>query len=132
MTYSSHSGTHVYASPQIHANQPYHGAGTDVWSMGIVLYILLCGYMPFYSENNNNMKELSHRVRFEPALPMAAGISNQAFDLVSKLLCKDPCDRITLAEIKQHPWMTKNADINHVSCMPPTQTISTAAAQTVK
>lgn len=96
-------GSPHYASPEIVMGKAYHGAPSDVWSCGIILFALLTGHLPF---NDNNIKKLLLKVqagRFQ----MPQNISNEAKDLISKILVVDPEKRIQTTDILCHPLITK-------------------------
>ncbi|KAA8500066.1 CBL-interacting protein kinase 23 [Porphyridium purpureum] len=99
-------GSPNYCAPEIitSAKKGYNGVMVDVWSCGIILFALLAGYLPFYDENTRNLyKMIQHdAVKYPKKFPSAAK------DLCEKLLIKDPERRISLAEVKQHPWFVLN------------------------
>jgi len=92
-------GSSYYAPPEICAGQVYDGEKADVWSMGVLLYMMVVGEYPFDDENDANLikKILHKRVEFPPSL------NNQIKDLIDKLLTKDPRKRIPAARIPHHP-----------------------------
>ena len=73
----------------------------DVWSAGVVLYIMLYGTLPFHS---NDIESLEQKV-LEGKYELTTCISKNARDLISRILVQDPSSRITIYEIYQHPWM---------------------------
>lgn len=74
--------------------------------MGVLLYILLCGYPPFYAETNPDLYRLIVAGVYEFHATEWAGISEGAKDLVSKMLVVDPSKRLTMAQVLAHTWMT--------------------------
>ncbi|XP_031551117.1 MAP kinase-activated protein kinase 5-like isoform X3 [Actinia tenebrosa] len=119
--------TPYYVSPQVLEAQRIHRAqksgrfpflakpytydkSCDMWSLGVVIYIMLCGYPPFYSEVPR--KQLSQGMRrrimagqFTFPDPEWSKISNEAKDVVSKLLCVEPGQRLSVVELLEHPWL---------------------------
>lgn len=93
-------GTPTHVSPEVIRGQPY-GPQTDIWSMGVILYYMLTGLLPFV--DTSIMGCMRKVLETEPSYPRS--ISPMAKDLISRLLRKDPKDRLTLAEIKTHPWL---------------------------
>ena len=123
-------GTPMYIAPEIllcSKEKGYKGFPVDIWSSGIVLYILLSGTLPFsfknsssslsesnesnLSEDNNNNTELQYSIiNKEPKA--IENISKEAEDLLKKILKKNPEKRITCEEILNHPWMKGISDTN--------------------
>ena len=93
-------GSPCYASPEMLLNKPYKGICTDIWSSGIVLYSMLVGNLPFDDDEINFLYEHIKNGNF--FLP--SYLSLEAIDLLKKILQIDPEKRITLNEIKKHPW----------------------------
>jgi calcium/calmodulin-dependent protein kinase I len=99
-------GTPSYVAPEILKGDPKgYGKEVDLWSIGIILYILLCGFPPFYDEDNSNLFALIQAAKFEFPSPYWDQVSDGAKDLVSKLLVLDPKKRYTTKETLTHPWM---------------------------
>ena len=96
-------GTPGYTAPEMLKGEKYNGVSVDLWSCGIVLFYMICGYMPFedYDPHELNKKIVNSKVR----VPMF--VSNNAKDLINKLLIKNPLKRITIPEIKLHPWFNQ-------------------------
>ena len=123
-------GTPMYIAPEIllcSKEKGYKGFPVDIWSSGVVLYILLSGTLPFafkntssslsennesnLSEDNNNNTELQYSIiNKEPK--QIENISKEAEDLLKKILKKNPEKRITCEEILNHPWMKGISDSN--------------------
>ncbi|ELU04869.1 hypothetical protein CAPTEDRAFT_227750 [Capitella teleta] len=91
--------------------QPYtYDKSCDMWSLGVIVYILLCGYPPFYSEEPNkqitrNMKKKIMAGHYDFPREDWAHISDMAQDLVKKLLTVDPAGRLTVEGVLEHPWL---------------------------
>ena len=101
--YSS-CGSLCYASPEMVEGKKYSGSCVDIWSSGIVLFAMLCGYLPF--TDSNEQKLLKKIVEGKLYFPYF--LSEQAKDLLNKVLTKDPLKRITINKIKKHPWFNLN------------------------
>lgn len=93
-------GSPCYAAPEMIAGKRYHGTGVDLWSCGVILFALLAGYLPFEDPNTSNLYKKILSADFD----MPNFISPEAQDLVSRVLTTDPDKRISIAQIKQHPW----------------------------
>ena len=102
-------GTPGYLAPEIIEGKGY-GQEVDYWSIGIILYVMLCGFPPFYNENNQALFKSIQDVDYEFPSPYWDDISEAAKDLVRKLLVKDPKQRLTAVQILEHPWI-KNQDV---------------------
>eukprot|EP00050_Salpingoeca_kvevrii_P009109 m.307196 g.307196 ORF g.307196 m.307196 type:complete len:366 (+) comp19807_c0_seq1:2-1099(+) len=99
------AGTPTYFAPEVVKRQPYHTAA-DVWSAGVLLYILLCGYPPFAHEPGmDKMFEDIKNGNYEFEAPDWDDISDSAKDLVSRMLDVNPNTRITVAQALAHPWI---------------------------
>lgn len=96
-------GSPHYASPEIVAGKNYHGAPSDIWSCGIILFALLTGHLPFDDEN---IRKLLLKVQNGKFI-MPANLSWEAKDLINKMLQVNPNDRITIDSILKHPLLTK-------------------------
>lgn len=100
---STKCGTTAYSPPEILLGEKYLGFEVDVWSLGVILFALLCGYLPFDDENEARMQEKIVR----DAIEVPNSLSNEARDLLSCLLEKDPTLRPSLHNILLHPWFKK-------------------------
>ena len=97
---STPCGSPCYASPEMVAGKKYDGMKIDVWSTGIILFAMLCGYLPFEDKNNDVLfdKILECKVEFPEY------ISDEPKDLINKILVVDPEKRITIEQIKNHSY----------------------------
>lgn len=96
-------GSPHYASPEIVAGKNYHGAPSDIWSCGIILFALLTGHLPFDDENIRKLLMKVQNGRFI----MPSDLSWEAKDLISRMLQVNPNDRISIEDILTHPLLTK-------------------------
>ena len=96
-------GSPCYASPEMIMGKKYNGFCTDIWSSGIILYAMLCGYLPFEEKENDEYNEVlfTNILRCKVEYPNEY-ITPVAKDLLLKILIKDPKKRITIEEIKSH------------------------------
>mmetsp|Transcript_2344 Transcript_2344/g.7017 ORF Transcript_2344/g.7017 Transcript_2344/m.7017 type:complete len:506 (-) Transcript_2344:768-2285(-) len=95
-------GSPNYAAPEVISGRLYAGPEVDVWSCGVILYALLCGSLPFDDENIPNLfKKIKGGIYNLPS-----HLSPGARDLIPRMLLVDPLKRITIPEIRQHPWFT--------------------------
>ncbi|KAJ4883060.1 CBL-interacting serine/threonine-protein kinase 5 [Raphanus sativus] len=97
-------GTPAYVAPEVLRKKGYDGAKADIWSCGVVLYVLLAGCLPFRDENLMNMYRKIFRADFE----FPPWFSPESRRLVSRLLVADPDRRISMPEIMRTPWIREN------------------------
>ena len=100
-------GTPGYVAPEVLQNKGYDSGAVDMWSTGVILYILLCGFPPFYEEELPALFDQILKGRYDFPSPWWDKISKEAKDLVRRLLTVDPKKRITASQTKQDPWMSK-------------------------
>ena len=103
---STPCGSPCYASPEMVGGKKYNGFKIDIWSSGIILYAMLCGYLPFEDKDNDILFEKILECKFY----FPKYISKNAKDLMEKILVTDPDKRISIAEIKNHPFYLKGKD----------------------
>lgn len=99
-------GTAFYVSPEM-LNETGYTYKVDVWSTGVICFILLCGYPPFTSENENNQDELFDAIlagEFQFAQPYWSKISQHAKNLIKSMLVVEPEKRYTAEQVFKHPW----------------------------
>lgn len=96
-------GTPAYVAPEILRKKGYDGAKADIWSCGVVLFVLLAGYLPFREENAVKM----YRKVFKAEYEFPRWFSEDSKRLISRLLVSDPEKRISIAEIMENPWFKK-------------------------
>ncbi|EQC38348.1 CAMK/CAMKL/AMPK protein kinase [Saprolegnia diclina VS20] len=97
-------GSPNYAAPEVISGNLYAGPEVDVWSCGVILYALLCGALPFDDESIPNLFKKIRGGMY--SLP--SHLSEHARDLIPRMLVVDPMKRITIPEIRQHPWFQTN------------------------
>ena len=102
-------GSPCYASPEMVSGLRYDGYKIDIWACGVILFAMLCGYLPFENKDNNILfkKILECKVKFPEYL------SKESKDLISKILVKDPNKRLSIKEIKNHPFYIKGKNLFH-------------------
>ncbi|CAA6671935.1 unnamed protein product [Spirodela intermedia] len=87
-----------------------YGKEVDVWSAGVILYMLVCGLPPFWAESERGIYEAIMRGYIDFETDPWPSISNSAKDLVRKMLTRDPKKRITASQVLEHPWIRENGD----------------------
>lgn len=101
---STACGTPGYVAPEVLAQKPYSKA-VDCWSIGVISYILLCGYPPFYDENDAKLFEQILKAEYEFDSPYWDDISDSAKDFIVHLMEKDPSIRFSCEQALMHPWI---------------------------
>merc|ERR1719453_576936 len=103
---STKAGTPYYVAPQVLSGAYDHKA--DVWSCGVLMYVLLCGYPPFYGDNDKQILDMVKAGEFDFPEEEWAEISGDAKKLIEKLLAFDPSKRPECEEALKDPWFVKN------------------------
>lgn len=106
-TMATACGTPGYVAPEVLAQQPY-GKEVDCWSIGVIAYILLCGYPPFYDENDAALFQQILKAEYEFDSPYWDDISDSAKEFIRRLMCKDPKKRFTCKQAIAFPWISGN------------------------
>ncbi|CAK9317527.1 unnamed protein product [Citrullus colocynthis] len=97
-------GTPAYVAPEVLRRKGYDGAKADIWSCGVILYVLLAGFLPFQDENIMTMYKKVFKAEFE----CPPWFSAESKRLISKILVVDPGRRITIGAITRVPWFRKD------------------------
>ncbi|KAJ3215012.1 calcium calmodulin-dependent protein kinase type 1G [Dinochytrium kinnereticum] len=100
-------GTPGYVAPEVLKRQGY-GKEIDLWSLGVITYILICGYPPFYDQNNVELFKQIMAGRYEFDRPWWDTISDSAKDFIRRLLVLDPRIRSTAKMALSHPFITQH------------------------
>ncbi|OBS78452.1 hypothetical protein A6R68_19166 [Neotoma lepida] len=104
-------GTPGYVAPELLEQKPY-GKAVDVWALGVISYILLCGYPPFYDESDPELFSQILRASYEFDSPFWDDISESAKDFIRHLLERDPQKRFTCQQALQHLWISGDAALD--------------------
>ncbi|CCD23242.1 serine/threonine protein kinase KIN2 NDAI_0B02070 [Naumovozyma dairenensis CBS 421] len=107
-------GSLYFAAPELLKAHPYTGPEVDVWSFGIVLYVLVCGKVPFDDENSSVLHEKIRQGKVE----YPNHLSIEVISLLSKMIVVDPAKRASLRQVVEHPWMTRGYDFPPLSYLP--------------
>ncbi|XP_033114613.1 calcium/calmodulin-dependent protein kinase type 1D-like [Anneissia japonica] len=108
---STACGTPGYVAPEVLRQKPY-GKAIDVWSIGVISYILLCGYPPFYDEDDSQLFNQIMKGEYEFDSPYWDDISESAKDFIRHLMEIDPNKRYTCDECINHPWISGNTALD--------------------
>ncbi|GAA6230211.1 serine/threonine-protein kinase SIK2-like [Lates japonicus] len=106
---STWCGSPPYAAPEVFEGKEYEGPQLDIWSLGVVLYVLVCGSLPFDGPSLPALRQRVTEGRFRIPFFMSQDCEN----LIRKMLVVDPAKRISVAQIKQHRWMLADPTAAH-------------------
>ncbi|XP_035290671.1 serine/threonine-protein kinase SIK2-like [Anguilla anguilla] len=100
-------GSPPYAAPEVFEGQQYEGPHLDIWSMGVVLYVLVCGALPF---DGPTLPVLRQRV-LEGRFRIPYFMTEDCEHLIRRMLVLDPSKRLSVAQIKEHRWMALDVPV---------------------
>lgn len=96
-------GSPAYAAPELITGQEYIGSQADVWSMGVLLYALVCGFLPFDDDNVAVLYKKIQKGEYE----CPSWLPDDTAGLLAQMLEVDPRQRITITSLLSHPWLAK-------------------------
>jgi serine/threonine protein kinase len=102
-------GKWIYMSPEIYRNvEPFDGFAVDIWATGVILFLMLTGFPPWERacDTDDRYKYMSAGYLVQMLTEWEIGISSDAMDLLQRMLFSDPKDRLSLDQVRAHPWMT--------------------------
>ncbi|XP_019942353.1 MAP kinase-activated protein kinase 2 [Paralichthys olivaceus] len=106
--------TPYYVAPEVLGPEKYDKS-CDMWSLGVIMYILLCGYPPFYSNHglaiSPGMKRRIRMGQYEFPNPEWSDVSEEAKYLIRTLLKTEPTQRMTITEFMNHPWINQSMEV---------------------
>jgi serine/threonine protein kinase len=101
-------GKWIYMSPEIYKNrQPFDGYAVDMWAAGVILFLMLTGFPPWERacQTDERFKYMTAGYLVQMLTEWEIGISSDAMDLLQRMLFLDPKDRLSLDQVRAHPWM---------------------------
>ena len=98
---TTYCGTPPFMCPEITKKVPYSGAAADVWALGILLYMLVMGGLPFRATNEAELYRLIQQGKYPKREVFSKGLRN----LLDKMLCTDPTNRIASKNLLSEPWL---------------------------
>ena len=104
---STPCGSPCYASPEMVCGNQYNGLMIDIWSCGIIIFAMTCGYLPFEDTNN----ELLFKKIMKCKVDYPKFLSDNTLDIMKKILVVDPNKRITIEQIRKHPFYLRGKNI---------------------
>lgn len=97
-------GTYHFLAPECLSGEAYDPYGVDIWSLGITIYAMLFGHLPFDGFAQGGFNDVIEAIRTKP-VEFPNQISPDAQDILQKILEKDPTKRISISQLKAHPWV---------------------------
>eukprot|EP00560_Eucampia_antarctica_P001865 CAMPEP_0197841304 /NCGR_PEP_ID=MMETSP1437-20131217/46096_1 /TAXON_ID=49252 ORGANISM="Eucampia antarctica, Strain CCMP1452" /NCGR_SAMPLE_ID=MMETSP1437 /ASSEMBLY_ACC=CAM_ASM_001096 /LENGTH=877 /DNA_ID=CAMNT_0043451031 /DNA_START=75 /DNA_END=2708 /DNA_ORIENTATION=+ len=108
--FQSSTGTTAYWPPERFQPGATPETSSDMWAVGVILFIMLTGVHPFDLKGTSTDGEIEEQIRKDPSPPitpeLTSHLSDSAIDLIKKLMTKDPKIRITADELLRHPWIS--------------------------
>ena len=98
-------GSPCYASPEMIKGKKYNGLSIDLWACGIILFAMLCGYLPFDDKDNNELFRKIVECKIDYPEKDEIELSENSLDLINKILTPNPKKRIGIEDILEHPFM---------------------------
>nr|BAJ94976.1 predicted protein [Hordeum vulgare subsp. vulgare] len=111
---TTYCGSPLYSSPEIILETNYIGPEVDVWALGVIIFAMVTGYLPWDGDTLKQQVHNAIKARYE----VPSHVSFECADLISRCICVDPKQRATIAEIRQHPWLSKGYNAPPLSCYP--------------
>jgi len=105
VTIMTRCGTLHYVAPEVLSRASGYNKLCDIWSLGVVTYVLLCGYLPFYQEDRNYTAKLIRLGRYEYDPEEWEDITPEAKDLIDHMICLDVNKRYTAEQVLAHEWV---------------------------
>jgi 5'-AMP-activated protein kinase catalytic alpha subunit len=103
LNFKTPCGSPCYAAPEMIQGKIYNGMQVDIWSVGVILYAMLCGFLPFDDPDN----DVLYQKIIEGKFNLPNFLSDNAKDLLKNVLSTDPNKRYTLRQIRSHPWFNR-------------------------
>ncbi|XP_049860594.1 calcium/calmodulin-dependent protein kinase type II alpha chain isoform X7 [Schistocerca gregaria] len=107
------AGTPGYLSPEVLKKEPY-GKPVDIWACGVILYILLVGYPPFWDEDQHRLYAQIKAGAYDYPSPEWDTVTPEAKNLINQMLTVNPSKRITASEALRHPWICQRERVASV------------------
>jgi serine/threonine protein kinase len=107
---TSLAGSQDYQAPEMRTQSQYLGFPCDIWSCGVILYFMLCGYLPFAERADDATDRRIREGRFRNDTAQYKGLSAEAKSLIESILVVDVSKRATIVDIVQHPWFAMDLD----------------------
>jgi len=110
----TYCGSPLYSSPEIIMETNYMGPEVDIWALGVILYAMVTGYLPW--DGDEVKEQVKNAVKANYELP--DHVSQECRQLIGRMLTVDPKKRATIAEVRQSPWVNRGYASLPQSCLP--------------
>jgi serine/threonine protein kinase len=100
-------GSYEYSAPELIGSKPYHGPEVDMYTLGVNLFVMLMGELPFPSESISKLYAMQLKEQYK----LSDTLSPSCRDMIKRLLCPSPSSRATIDEIRRHPWLNEGLDM---------------------
>lgn len=122
--FSTFCGSPIYAPPEIILEKEYLGPGVDIWSMGVILYALVNGQLPWRLGKNGRIIDIDKLLAGQFECSASANLTKSVKDLMNRMIVADPKQRATLAEVRSHAWINEGYDAPPICLLPPRPPVS--------
>lgn len=103
--FTTFCGSPLYAAPEIFLAKEYTGPEVDIWSMGVILYVLVCGQLPWAVGRDGRVEDLDALLNAQYDVPKNCDMSNECRNLISRMIVPKRKKRATISEVRAHPWV---------------------------
>jgi len=103
--FTTFCGSPLYAAPEIFLAKEYTGPEVDIWSMGVILYVLVCGQLPWAVGRDGRVEDLDSLLNAQYDVPKGCEMSNECRNLISRMIVPKRKKRALISEIRAHPWV---------------------------
>lgn len=104
--FSTFCGSPIYAPPEIILEKRYSGPAVDIWSLGVILFVLVTGSLPWKLEKTGRIADIDRLLVGKYHIPSDVDISDHCKDLISRMIVADSDKRAPMHQILAHPWLT--------------------------
>lgn len=104
--FSTFCGSPIYAPPEIILEKRYSGPAVDIWSLGVILFVLVTGSLPWKLEKTGRIADIDRLLVGKYSIPSDVEISDNCKDLISRMIVADGDKRAPMQAILNHPWLT--------------------------
>eukprot|EP00026_Physarum_polycephalum_P003632 Phypoly_transcript_03645.p1 GENE.Phypoly_transcript_03645~~Phypoly_transcript_03645.p1 ORF type:complete len:738 (+),score=143.90 Phypoly_transcript_03645:152-2365(+) len=108
--FNTFCGSPIYAPPEIILEKEYVGPTVDIWSMGVILYALVNGQLPWRLGKNGRIIDIDKLLAGQFENSASANLTKGVKDLMNRMIVADPKNRATLDEVRNHPWISEGCD----------------------